>query len=81
MECRLPKEVWIEKEVKIYHVRTFGYISYIHIDFDACSKLDAKSIKYYFIGYVDELFGYRFWDEKIQKIIKRRNIIFNEKVM
>ena len=28
-----------------------------------------------------EKFGYRFWDEQSRKIIRSRNVIFNEKVM
>ena len=81
MEFRLPVEVWSGKEVKFSHLKVFGYISYVHIDSDARSKLDAKSKIYFFIGYGDEKFGYRFWDEQNRKIIKSRNMIFNEQVM
>ena len=35
----------------------------------------------FFIGYSDEKFGYRFWDEQNRKIIKSKNVIFNEQVM
>ena len=45
------------------------------------NKLDAKSKICFFIGYGDEKFGYRFWNEQIRKIIKSRNVIFNEHVM
>ena len=44
MEFRLLKEVWNGKEVKFSHLKVFGFVSYVHIDFDARSKLDAKSI-------------------------------------
>ena len=41
-----------------------------------------QSQKYgFFIGYGDEKFGYKFWDEQNRKIIKSRNVIFNEHVM
>ena len=41
-----------------------------------------QSLKYvFFIGYSDEKFGYRFWDEQNRKIIRSRNVIFNEQVM
>ena len=63
MEFKLPKEVWSGKEVKFSHLKVFGFVSYIHIDSDAHSKLDAKSKICFFIGYGDEKFGYRFWDE------------------
>ena len=34
-----------------------------------------------FIGYGDEKFSYQFWDEQNRKIIRSRNVIFNEQVM
>ena len=64
MEFKLPKEVWSGKEVKSSHLKVFGCVSYIHINFDARSKLDAKSKICFFIGNGDEKFGYRFWDEQ-----------------
>nr|POF25368.1 retrovirus-related pol polyprotein from transposon tnt 1-94 [Quercus suber] len=81
MEFKLLEEVWSGKEVKFSHLKVFGCISYVHIDFDARSKLDAKSKICFFIGYGDEKFGYRFWDEQNRKIIRSRNVIFNEQVM
>ena len=44
-------------------------------------NLDAKSKICFFIGYGDEKFGYRFWDEQNRKIIRSRNVIFNEHIM
>ena len=58
-----------------------SYVSYVHIDSVACSKLDAKSKICFFIGYGDEKFGYRFWDEQNRSIIRSGNVIFNEHVM
>ena len=59
-------------------LKVFGCVSYVHIDFDAHSKLDAKFKICFLIGYGDEKFGYRFWDEQNKKIIRSRNMIFNE---
>ena len=81
MEFKLPEEVQSGKEVKFSHLKVFDYISYVHIDSDARSKLDVKSKICFFIGYGDEKFGYRFWDEQNKKIIRSRNVIFNEQVM
>ena len=67
--------------VKFSHLKVFDCVSYAHINFDACSKRDAKSKICFFIGYGDEKFGYRFWDEQNRKIIRSRNVIFNEQVM
>ena len=43
MEIRLLEEVWSGKEVKFSYLKFFGCVSYVHIDSDAKSKLDAKS--------------------------------------
>ena len=81
MEFRFPEEVWSYKEVKFSHLKVFGCVSYVHIDSDARSKLDAMSKICFFIDYGDEKIGYRFWDEQNRKIIKSRNVIFNEQIM
>ena len=77
----IPEEVWSEKEVKLSHLKVFGCISYVHIDSADRSKLDSKSNKCVFIGYGGDEFGYRFWDYENRKIIRSRDVIFNENVM
>ncbi|XP_022859496.1 uncharacterized protein LOC111380226 [Olea europaea var. sylvestris] len=61
------------------HLKTFGCVSHVLDDSITRSKLDVKSIKCYFIGYGDEAFSYRFWDEQSRKIIRSKNVLFNEK--
>jgi hypothetical protein len=41
----------------------------------------SKSKKCTFIGYGVNDFGYRLWDCENKKIIRSRDVIFNEKVM
>ncbi|GMP45293.1 hypothetical protein CsSME_00013870 [Camellia sinensis var. sinensis] len=81
LDGELPKEAWNGKEVNFSFLKVFGCVSYVHIDFADRSKLDSKSVKYTFIGYDIDQFGYRFWDNKNQKIFRSRDVIFNEKVM
>ena len=81
MEFRLPEKVWSSKKVKFSHLKVFCCISYVHIDSVARNKPDAKSKICFFISYSDEKFGYQFWDEQNRKIIRSRNVIFNEQVM
>ena len=69
------------KKVKLAHLKVFGCVSYVHVKSKDCSKLDAKARKCFFIGYGDEQFDYRFWDEQNRKIIRSRNVIFDEKVL
>jgi len=81
LEFRLPEAVWRGKEVQLSHLKVFGCVSYVHIDSDARNKLDVKSKKCFFISYGDKEFGFRFWDDQNRKIIRSRNVIFNEKVL
>ena len=81
LDGKIPEEVWSGKEVNLSHLRVFGCISYVHIDSNEKSKLDAKSNKCVFVGYGDDEFGYRFWDYENRKIIRSRDVIFNENVM
>ena len=77
----IPEEAWTGKEVIPSHLRVFGCVSYVHIDSNKRDKLDSKSRKYFFIGYGPDDFGYHFWDDENKKIIRLRNIIFNEKLL
>ena len=81
LDGKIPEEVWSGKEVNLSHLRVFGCISYVHIDSSERSKLDAKSNKCVFVGYGGDEFGYRFWDYENRKIIRSRDVIFNENVM
>ncbi|WVZ14797.1 hypothetical protein V8G54_012363 [Vigna mungo] len=55
--------------------------AYVHISDQGRNKLDPKSKKCTFIGYGEDEFGYRLWDNENQKMIRSRDVIFNEKVM
>ena len=81
LDGKIPEEVWSGKEVNLSHLRVFGCISYVHIDSAERSKLDAKSNKCVFVGYGGDEFGYRFWDYENRKIIRSKDVIFNENVM
>ncbi|KAE8718794.1 cytochrome P450 71A9-like [Hibiscus syriacus] len=77
----IPEEFWSKKEINLSHLRVFGCISYVHIDSAERSKLNAKSNKCAFVGYGGDEFGYQFWDYENRKIIRSRDVIFNENVM
>ena len=74
----MPEEVWSRREVSLNHLKVFGCVSYVHIESNDRSKLNDKARKCFFISYGDEQFGYHFWDDKNQKIIRSRNVVFHE---
>jgi hypothetical protein len=77
----IPKEEWIGKKVNYSILKTFGCESFVHIDKKNRTKLEEKFKKCTFIGCSVNDFGYRLWDYENNKIIRSRDVIFNEKVM
>jgi hypothetical protein len=81
LDCRISEEERIGKKVNYYFLNTFGCESFVHIDKENRTKLKTKSKKCTFIGYGVNDFGYSLWDYENKKIIRSRDVIFNEKVM
>ena len=75
------EEAWTGKKLNYLFLRTFGCEAFVHIDKDTRTKLEEKSKKCTFIGYRINDFGYRLYDYENDKIIKSRDVVFNEKVM
>ncbi|KAK3022595.1 hypothetical protein RJ639_046200 [Escallonia herrerae] len=74
----IPEEEWSGKPVNYSFLRVFGCIAYAHIDKEERKKLDSKSQKCVFIGYGGDEYGYRLWDYEHNKIIRNRDVIFDE---
>ena len=81
MDVIILDEAWTDKKVNYYFFKTFECEAFVHIDKENITKLEAKFKKCTFIGYSVNDFGYRLWDYENHKIIRIRDIIFNEKVM
>jgi len=61
-------------------MKVFGCASYILSNSNSRDKLDPQAKRCYFIGYGFDMYGYRFWDDQNKKIIKSRNVTFNENI-
>ena len=79
--CGILEEAWIGKKVSYYFLKTFTCEAFAHIDSENRTKLKAKLKKCVFFGYGINEFGYRLWDFDNHKIIRSRDVIFNEKVL
>jgi len=66
---------------KLFFLKAFGCEAFVHIDKENRTKFEAKSKKCTFIGYDVNNFGYHLWDYENHKIIRSRDVVFNEKVM
>ena len=75
----IPEEVWSGKPASYDHLRVFGCEAFVHVRNELRSKLDAKSIKGIFNGYGDTReMGYKVWLPSLKKIIRSRDVVFNE---
>jgi hypothetical protein len=81
LDGRIPEEEWTGKKVDYSFLKTVDCEAFVHIDKENRTKLESKSKKCTFIGYGVHDFGYRLWDYENNKIIRSRDVIFNEKVM
>jgi len=79
LNCGISEEACIEKEVNLNCRRTFGCISYFHVELDCRSKLDPKSKRYICIEYGTSKYDYQFWDPENRKILRHKDVIFNER--
>lgn len=75
----IPEEVWSSKPASYDHLKVFGCDAYVHIPVEKRTKVDMKSIKGVFMGYGDEgEMGYKVWEPLSRKIIRSRDVVFNE---
>ena len=75
------EELWTQNELKYSDLRTFGYTMYGNFYPEKRDKLDVKVVKYCFISYYSDLFGYKFWDDRNRKILRHCDGTFNGSVM
>ncbi|KAL9259342.1 Retrovirus-related Pol polyprotein from transposon TNT 1-94-like protein [Drosera capensis] len=81
MGFKIPEEEWRKKDITRSHLKVFGCVSYMRVKDADRDKLDPKARKCTFIGYGTDDMGYRFWDDQNRKIIRNRDITFNESTM
>ncbi|CAL5350460.1 unnamed protein product [Camellia sinensis] len=78
LNFQIPEEVWSGREIFYSHLRVFGCKAFAHVSKEHRQKLDDKATPCIFIGYGDEEFGYRLWDPKHKKVIRSRDVVFQE---
>lgn len=52
------EEMWNEIQPKYDHLRVFGYIAYTHVQ---QGKLEPRTKKCMFVGYSEDVKGYKLW--------------------
>ena len=76
IDLKTPMEMWTSKPADYSRSHTFGSPVYVMYNTQEVTKLDPKSRKCVFLGYVDGVNGYRLWDSTAHKVIISRDVIF-----
>lgn len=74
----IPDEIWHNKPVDYSRFKVFGCTAMVHIPKEKRKKLDKKSTKCIFLGYSDDVKGYRLLVKDTKKIIISRDVMFFE---
>ena len=77
---RTPYEAWHGRKPSVSHLRIFGCVAYALKHPQVRQKLDEKSEKCIFIGYCTQSKAYKLYNPVSEKILVRRDVIFNENV-
>jgi len=75
-----PYEMWYNKKPKITHLRVFGCTAYVHVPDQRRKKMDAKAEKGILVGYEGDD-GYKILIQPGNKMIRSRDVVFDEKTM
>lgn len=76
---KIPDEIFYKKRVDMSNLKLFGCKAMVHINKEKRKKLDSKSTAAIFVGYDDDIKGFRCINTKTRKLIISRDVIFFEK--
>ena len=75
-----PYERWFKQKPDVSNLRIFGCIAFAHIPPEKRKKLDEKSLKCIFIGYLEQSKGFKLFNPKDSSMIGSRDVIFKENI-
>ena len=76
-----PKEAWTKIKPNVTHFRVFGCEARAHISYEKQKALQPKSEKCIFVGYSEDIKGYRLLQPHSYDIIIRRDVKFDENLL
>eukprot|EP00253_Pinus_taeda_P027449 PITA_27449 len=75
-----PKEAWSSIKPDVSHFCVFGSETWAHIPYEKHKALEPKSEKCIFVGYSEDVKGYRLNPLKSENVIIRRDVKFAENI-
>jgi transposase InsO family protein len=74
-----PYELAFKDKPRLDHLRVFGSVGYAHVDKAKHTKLEPKSFTCMFLGYAENVKGYRVYDLKSNKVKVTRSMKLDER--
>jgi hypothetical protein len=78
---KTPYEAWSSLKLEVTHFRIFGSRAWAQIPSEKRKVLDPQSIDYIFVGYPNDVKGYRLIDLSSNWLIIERSVQFEESVL
>ncbi|CAB0019509.1 unnamed protein product, partial [Nesidiocoris tenuis] len=78
MYGKSPMELWTGKKPSVKHLKIIGSECYVHVPKQQRTKLSKKAVKGVLVGY-ENTEGYRVWCKETNRILRSRDVIFDEK--
>ena len=78
IEMKTSLEMWIGKPTNYSSLHIFGCPTYMMYNDQKRTKLDPKSKKCIFLGYLDGVKGYHLWDSSTHNVIINKDVTFIE---
>ena len=78
IDKKTPEKVWFSTSLNYSDLRIFSCSAYAHVD---NGKLEPRSKKCIFLGYMSGVKVYKLWCPELSKITVSHNIIFDETPM
>ena len=72
----VPERFLYGKNVCYDHLIVFGYKAFVHGPKDKRSKFDVKTRQWIFVDYGQDEFGYRFFDQVKNKLVRSCDVVF-----
>ena len=76
-----PEEAWSSIKLDVSHFHVFGSEAWAHIPNEKHKALEPKSEKCIFVGYYEDVKGYRLLLPKSKNVIIRRDVNFVEDIL
>lgn len=78
VDYKTPYELWFGKKASVINLKVFGTECFVHIPKEKRRKLDKKVYKGYFVGYMEDVQGYRVWVPDLRDIVISRDVLFKD---